>query len=644
MILIVCRPDVEGGSWEFRFHAQRNYPHRLTEIQLNALNQEQAELMIRNLLSTSEFPEGLQDLTLERSDGNPLFLEEIIRTLIEEKALRREKDYWIAPKEMDRPMIPSVLRGVIAARIDRLPTNAKLVLQHASVVGRVFTYRAIQAITDGDRDLDRSLAHLLRVDFIREKKRLPEVKYLFKHVLTQEAAYASILDDQRRVLHRKVAIFMEQEIMDISDEYAAVMAYHWLRTEDREKALEYTLQAAERARKLHAQPEALAHYWQALKLLDQLPRTEKRRRIHIDVIIALTRMTVWLRDAGEQKEALRHIEEAMRSATESGDDASTSLIESAKAMLSLDENLFLKAIEHAKKSGDKLALAHTLVRYANTYLGAIGQYEKALKHIGQAIDLWGAEGATYDQAYTMASGGRCYCAREGKLDEALKYAARAREIGEAMGDARLRAWGAMEAEPYMYKGLWKNVVRVAEEGLPVAWKIREWPVIFWSSGWLGIAYLKLGRLEDAKRILDRLLKEIEARTILPYFITYLQIAAAQLQLAIGEPEKALGASRKALQLAEQSFRLEQGAANRVLGQVQEATGNRDEADAAFRLSLQILDEIQSRPELAQTLLAYGRFKAEGDSDAARTLIERALSLFEEIGATGWISEARAALA
>jgi tetratricopeptide (TPR) repeat protein len=169
-------------------------------------------------------------------------------------------------------------------------------------------------------------------------------------------------------------------------------------------------------------------------------------------------------------------------------------------------------------------------------------------------------------------------------------------------------------------------------------------VIFWSSGWLGIAYLKLGRLEDAKRILDRLLKEIEARTILPYFITYLQIAAAQLQLAIGEPEKALGASRKALQLAEQSFRLEQGAANRVLGQVQEATGNRDEADAAFRLSLQILDEIQSRPELAQTLLAYGRFKAGGDSDAARTLIERALSLFEEIGATGWISEARAALA
>jgi class 3 adenylate cyclase/tetratricopeptide (TPR) repeat protein len=644
MILVVCRPDVEGGSWEFRFHAQRNYPHRLTEIQLTALNREQAELMIRNLLNTTELPEGLQSMTLERSDGNPLFLEEIIRTLIEEKVLRRERGYWIVPKEMGRLKIPSILRGVIAARIDRLPTTAKLVLQNASVVGRVFTYRTIQALTDGDGDLDRSLAHLLRVGFIREQARLPEVEYLFKHVLTQEAAYASILDDQRRVLHRKVAMFLEQERLDVSDEHAAVMAYHWLRTEDWEKALEYTLQAAERARKLYAQPEALAHYWQALELLDQLPRTVERRRIHIDVILSLSQLTVWFRDAAEQKEALRHIEEAMRSATDSGDDACISLLESTKATISLDENLFIKAIEHAKESGDKLALAYTLVRYANSYLGAIGQYEKALTHIGQAVELWGSEGATYNQAYTMASGGRCYCARAGKLEEALNYAAKAREIGETMGDARLRAWSAMEAEPYLYKGLWKQVVQVAEEGLPTAWEIGEWPVIFWSSGWLGIAYLKLGRLEDARRILDRPLKESEARTVPPYYITYLQIAVAQLQLAFGEPAKALGAARKALQLAEQSFRLEQGAANRVLGQVHETIGNRDEAGAAFRLSVQILGEIQSRPELAQTLLAYGRFEAEDDPDEGRTLIERALSLFEEMGATGWIKEARAALA
>jgi tetratricopeptide (TPR) repeat protein len=643
MILVVCRPEFEGGSWEFRFHAQRNYPHRLTEIQLNPLTPEQAERLVCNLLQASELPEGLQRLTLERSEGNPLFLEEIVRTLIEEEALRREGDRWIAPGKTGRLMIPGILRGVIAARIDRLPTTAKVVLQHASVVGRVFTYRALQALTDGDGDLDRSVAHLLRVDFIREQARLPEIEYLFKHVLTQEAAYASILDDQRRALHRKVARFLEQAGADASGEHAAVLAHHWLRAQDWENALEYTLQAAERARKLYARPEAIAHYWQALKLLEHLDRTVERRRMHIDVVLSLVQMPAWFRGAAEEKEALRHIEEAIRSATASSDDACIARLESAKAALSMDENLFIKAIEHAENSRDKLALAYTLINYANVYLGPIGQHEEALMHIGRGIELLGTEGATHYQALTMAAGGRCFCARAGKLEEALSYAARAREIGESMGDARLLAWDAMEAEPYMYKGLWEQAVRVAEKGLLVASEIGEWSVIFWSSSWLGIAYLKLGRLEDAKRILDRPLKESKARTVLPFYITYLQIAATQLHLALGEPEKALDAARKALQLAERRFPMEHGAANRVLGQVHETIGERDEADAAFRLSLQILDEIQARPELAQTLLAYGRFRAGDDPAVGRTLIVRALSLFEEIGATGWIDEARAAL-
>ena len=164
------------------------------------------QILIRNLLHISDLPDRLQSLVPERSDGNPLFLEEIVRMLIEGQVLRRAGDRRTAAGEVERSVIYSLLRGVIAARIDHLPTAAKVVLQHASVVGRVFTYRAIQMLTNSDGDLDRSLAHLLRVDFIREQARLPEVEYLFKHVLTQEAAYPSILNEQRQSLHRKVAI------------------------------------------------------------------------------------------------------------------------------------------------------------------------------------------------------------------------------------------------------------------------------------------------------------------------------------------------------------------------------------------------------------------------------------------------------
>ncbi|MCP4625438.1 MAG: hypothetical protein GY850_18250 [bacterium] len=314
-----------------------------------------------------------------------------------------------------------------------------------------------------------------------------------------------------------------------------------------------------------------------------------------------------------------------------------------KGYFSWNEDLLKQAVARSETSGNIGARAVAAENYGH-YLGAIGQYVTAIAYFDQLIDLTNTEEAKYQQAMFMASGGRCYCTRAGHFDKALRFAAGAREIEKAMGDARLRAWCAMEAEPYLYKGIWDQVIRIAVEGQTAAWEIGEWGVIFWLAGWLGIAYLKLGHIQEAKRVIDRALNESQARSFGPFAVTYLQITAAQLHLALGEPDKALGAARKAIQMAEGSrLRLGQGAANRVLGQVYEASGNREEADAVFYLSMQILSEIQSRPELAQTLLAYGRFKVSNDPAAERVLIERALSLFEEMGAKGWINEALAAL-
>ena len=252
-------------------------------------------------------------------------------------------------------------------------------------------------------------------------------------------------------------------------------------------------------------------------------------------------------------------------------------------------------------------------------------------------------GQTHDQGYEMASSGRCYFARAGQLAEALAYAERARHLGDVLDDPRLRAWRAMEAEPYMYKGLWHDVARVADEGLPHSWEIREWGVVFWVSAWAAIAHVKLGRHELATKLLERALPECEAQQQ-TWGMVWLQMALAQVLLARGEMAAALTAARRAAQTAERShYRLEQGAALRVLGQVFEAVDDRDAADASFRQSLEVLEAIQSRPELAQTLLAYGRFLSRKDEASGRALIERALGLFEEIDATGWIEEARGAL-
>ena len=241
----------------------------------------------------------------------------------------------------------------------------------------------------------------------------------------------------------------------------------------------------------------------------------------------------------------------------------------------------------------------------------------------------------------MAATGRCFCARAGRLKESLEYAARARELGETLRDARLAAWRAMEAEPFMYQGNWEEVVRVAEAALPSAWEIAEWFVILWSSSWLGIAYTKLGRLEDAARVLGRAASEAPASQRIPWPMSFLTMALAKCHLAAGDLERAGAAAEQAVQLAAQlSFPLERGATQRVLAEVLAASGKRAEADAAFRASLEILDQIQSRPELGQTLLAYGSFLWPEDPAAGRSCIERAERLFEEISATGWLAEAR----
>jgi class 3 adenylate cyclase/tetratricopeptide (TPR) repeat protein len=471
MILVTSRPDVEGGSWSFRFHAQRNFPHRLTEIQLKPLPPEAAERLAGNLLHVSELPEPLRRQMMERSEGNPFFLEEIIRSMIEQQVLRREGDRWIAPADVGAMSLPATLRGVIAARIDRLPHTAKAALQRAAIVGRLFTRRALEALGDEGVDLDRALADLMRVEMIREQRRLPEPEYLFKHALTQEAAYAGILVEHRRALHRRLAAHLEQEGRAL-DERAAVLAHHWSQAEDWDKALQYTAQAAERAQRLDARPEAIALYWQALGLIDRLPQTAERSRVHIDMTLGLVIRAGWARDESQLREGLRHIRAAKRIAADGREVGLLVKLEAREGRILEDESLLRSAVARAEASGDRAAVAFADSEYGGL-LGHQGRFEESLGRLDRASELLGAEGARCDQAMIMATNLRCYSSRAGRIRDALAYAARAREIGDEYGDPRLRAWRAMESEPHLYTGQWAEAARVAEEYVPAAFEVGE---------------------------------------------------------------------------------------------------------------------------------------------------------------------------
>ena len=217
-----------------------------------------------------------------------------------------------------------------------------------------------------------------------------------------------------------------------------------------------------------------------------------------------------MRDEEAETRLFRHVDEALKNATEAGQIADVARLEALKGRHQDDEALLKSALVRAESSGDTSAEAFSAAYYGH-YLGQRGQFVASLGHIERAIEILGAQGNQLSQARTMARIGRCYSSRAGKLDQALVFAGRVSDIADALDSAELRAWRAMEAEPYFYKGLWDEAVLAAEEALPVAWEIGEWTVVFFSSAWLALAYLKLGQPDKARRVLDRVFKEAPAR-------------------------------------------------------------------------------------------------------------------------------------
>jgi tetratricopeptide (TPR) repeat protein len=348
------------------------------------------------------------------------------------------------------------------------------------------------------------------------------------------------------------------------------------------KSHHYSLEAAERARTLFARPEAINHYWQSLELMERLPQTPERSLVHYDVIVSLVQLPGWMRDEEAGACLFRHVDQALVNATADGRIADMARLETLKGRHQYDEALLQSALVRAEGSGDSSAEAYSASSYGY-YLGQRGRFEASLHHVARAIEIFGTQGDLLGQAQAMTGGGRCLNARAGKLDQAFDFAAGAHELAIALNSAELRAWCAMEAEPYYYKGLWDEAVQTAENWLPVAWAIREWNVVFFASAWLALASLKVNQADKAWRVLERVANEAPARLhkASGFAIPYAQIALAQVRLARGHQNEALSTVRQALDAALRGgYRLEEVAANRVLGQIHEAMGDQTEADAA----------------------------------------------------------------
>ena len=305
LIVGLSRPERDTPAARLRELCTREYADHYTEIRLAPLSQSDSAQLIRNLLEIENLPTHLRELIVQKAEGNPFFLEEVIRTLIDTGTVARDASsgHWRATTQIETIQIPDTIQGVIMARVDRLAEEVKQVLRMASVIGRSFLYRVLKAIAEAGQRLDDDLSDLQASELIQEKQRLPELEYLFKHALAQEATYESILLQRRRELHTRVAQAIESLFAERLEKFYGLLAYHYARAEVWDRAQEYLLKAADHAGQMAADAEALNLYEQAMAAYGRAfgDKWDLGQRVSLE-----RKMGEALYRRGEYREAVEH--------------------------------------------------------------------------------------------------------------------------------------------------------------------------------------------------------------------------------------------------------------------------------------------------------------------------------------------------
>ena len=301
LLLVNYRPEYQH-AW-----GSRTY---YTQLRLEPLPPASAGELLQTLLGTDAGLQPLTRLLIERTEGNPFFLEESVRSLVETGTLVGDRGTHRVTKAIESIQVPATVQAILAARIDRLAPKEKRLLQTGAVIGKDVPYAVLQAVAEmGEEDLQRSLTHLQAAEFLYETRLFPDVEYTFKHALTHEVTYGSLLQERRRALHARIAEAIESEAGDRQTEYVERLAHHAVRGEQWTAAVLYLAKAGAKAFARSANREAVAALEAGLDALTRLPDTPEARARGVDLRLALKDPLTVL---GQLDQALMHLRDAER--------------------------------------------------------------------------------------------------------------------------------------------------------------------------------------------------------------------------------------------------------------------------------------------------------------------------------------------
>ena len=644
LLLVNYRSEYEHGWGNKTYYIQ---------LRLDPLAPESAEELLQALLGVDVGLNRLKQLLIQQTEGNPFFLEESVRTLVETKVLSGERGAYGLARPLQAIQVPATVQSVLAARIDRLSTEDKRLLQSASVIGKDVPFILLQAIAELPREaLHRGLVNLQAGEFLYETRLFPDQEYTFKHALTHEVAFASVLGERRRALDARIVEAIERLYHDRLAEHVDRLAHHSFRGEVWEKALNYFRQAGAKAAVRSAFREAVPCFEQALIALGHLPESRDTIEQGVDLRFDLRISLYPLGELGRTMDFLREAETLARALDDQRRLGRVSAYMTQHFWWMAEPD---RAIESGERA---LAIATALGDFglqilANHFLGRayelLGDHRRAIHFLKTVVDS--LEGDLVRERFGMAGLPAVFsrtwlvwCLAElGELTEGIARGEEGVRIAEAVD----QPFGVILAYfgvglLYLRKGDLHKAVPLLERGLGLCrvYNLRIWFPFIASA--LGYAYALSGRVTEGLHLLEQAMEQAESMGIRAWqsrWITWL----SQAHLLAGRPEDAFGLAVRARDLSrERKERGQQAWALRLLGEI---AGHSDApepemAEDHYQQALALAKELGMRPLVAHCHLGLGKLNRRmGKRHQAQEHLATAITMFREMDMRFWLEKA-----
>jgi len=647
LLLVNYRPEYQHG-W-----ASKSY---YTQLKLDPLPPDSAGEILNSVLGNDHGLQSLKELLIERTEGNPFFLEESVRTLVETKVLAGERGNYQLEKKVKSTQVPATVQAVLAARIDRLPLEEKQLLQSAAVIGKDVPFSLLQAITElSDEELRRGLTHLQAAEFLYETSLFPDLEYTFKHALTHEVAYGSLLHERQRALHARIVEAIETLYSNRLIEQAERLAHHAARGEVWEKALTYLRQAGAKADDRSANREAASYFEQALTALAHLPESREMREQAVDLHFHLRISLVAL---GEHERVLEHLRTAEALANALGDDrrlARVSVYIARELSAQGEHEQAVTACDRAigmARTRDYYGLEVTATLYMGLGYYCLGNYPKAVE--AQRRNLvpldspvvrkrFGAVGLPLVNSRTSLA---LALAERGEFVEAVVRCTEAIQIAEAIGHpysvtVTYQGMGLL----HLRRGDLHEATLTIEHALEVCQGVDTPPLFHAVSSALGYAYVLSGRTVEAIPLLEEAVEgpswgQTEGQSLRTIWLSEGYLLAGREADARVTAQRALGLAGQHKERGHEAYTL------RLVGEIaaHEDPPDIGKAENHYRQALDLAEELGMRPLIAHCHVGLGKlYRRIGSRQQAEEHLTTAIAMMREMEMGFWFEKAKAEL-